>query len=118
MVMNEKETVLKELGSRVRELRKARGLTQEDLSERSGLHYTYIGGIERGERNPSLKSMKRVADALEVELDDLCIVHHRKGDTETSRLLSQINRALIDKDVRVLRLISLIVDDIDEWIKE
>ena len=58
-------------GGRVRELRKARGLSQEELAHRAGLHYTYVGGIERGERNPALVNIGRIAAALKVPLAEL-----------------------------------------------
>ena len=55
-----------QLGKAVRERRHALGFSQEALAERAGLHWTYIGGIERGERNVSLINIVRVARALEV----------------------------------------------------
>jgi transcriptional regulator with XRE-family HTH domain len=55
----------------VRELREQRGFSQEQLAERCGLHRTYIGGIERGERNPSLVNIGRIADALSVKIVEL-----------------------------------------------
>lgn len=58
-------------GRRVRELRKARGFSQEELAHRAGLHYTYIGGIERGERNPALVNIGRIARACGVSLAEL-----------------------------------------------
>ncbi len=58
-------------GRRVRELRKARGFSQEELAHRAGLHYTYLGGIERGERNPALVNIGRIAAALKVSLAEL-----------------------------------------------
>ena len=60
-----------EFGTRVRDLRKARGFSQEELAHRAGLHYTYIGGIERGERNPALVNIGRIAAALKVPLGEL-----------------------------------------------
>jgi len=58
-------------GQRVRELRKARGYSQEELAHRAGMHYTYVGGIERGERNPALANIGALATALGVSLAEL-----------------------------------------------
>ena len=59
--------------ARVREERKRQGLSQEALAEISGLHRTYIGSIERGERNVSIDNMERIAKALEVKPTDLLV---------------------------------------------
>lgn len=61
----------KRLGRRVRELRVQRGWTQEELAARAGKHWTYIGGIERGERNPTVLVLADVARALSVGIRDL-----------------------------------------------
>lgn len=52
------------LAHQLRQRRRDAGLTQEQLAERSGLHRTYIGAIERGERNISLTTLEALADAL------------------------------------------------------
>jgi transcriptional regulator with XRE-family HTH domain len=56
-----------EFGKGVRAIRTSRGLSQEDLGDLANLDRTYIGGIERGERNPSLINILRIARALAVE---------------------------------------------------
>ncbi len=65
------EAIRQGLGKRIRFLRKSEKLTQEQLAEKAGLCYKYIGEIERGEVNPSLKSMVEVATALGVNLQSL-----------------------------------------------
>ena len=52
------------LGRAVRTVRQDLGLSQEELADRSGMHRTYVGGIERGERNISYANMLRLAGAL------------------------------------------------------
>lgn len=54
-------------GDRVRHHRKHLGISQEKLGELAGLHRTYIGHVERGEVNPTLSSIVRLADALEID---------------------------------------------------
>ena len=59
------------VGRKVRKRRKELGFTQEKLAEASGLHRTYIAGIEAGKRNISLKNLEKLAKALKVSPDDL-----------------------------------------------
>ncbi len=59
------------LGRNVRRLRQQKGLTQEELAFEAEIDLTYMGGIERGRRNPSLMVMARIAEALSVPLPRL-----------------------------------------------
>jgi transcriptional regulator with XRE-family HTH domain len=59
------------VGATIRDLRIRAGFSQELLAEKSGLHRTYIGGVERGERNISLENIVRVAHALKVKPSQL-----------------------------------------------
>jgi len=61
----------KEVGFRIRSLREDRNLSQEKLAELADLHRTYIGQIERGEKNIGLKNLQRIANALGVNIKDL-----------------------------------------------
>ena len=65
------EPIEKQLGKRIRRFRETQKLSQEELAYRAGVHRTYLGGIERGERNPSLKNLAAIARALSVRLADL-----------------------------------------------
>lgn len=62
---------LKRVGERIRELRNHASLSQEQLASDSGLDRTYIGSVERGERNISVLNLKKIADALNVNTSDL-----------------------------------------------
>jgi transcriptional regulator with XRE-family HTH domain len=58
-------------GRRVRQLRKQRNWSQEKLAELSGMHWTYIGQVERGERNLTLQSIQSIARALRMKIANL-----------------------------------------------
>jgi transcriptional regulator with XRE-family HTH domain len=59
------------LGIRVRKLRKALKWSQERMAEACGMHWTYIGQVERGERNLTLQSIQAIAKGLNVKISDL-----------------------------------------------
>ena len=62
--MQRKNPLQIKFGKALRKQRKARGLTQEELAELSGLHFTYIGSVERGERNISIRNIDALIKAL------------------------------------------------------
>src|SRR2546423_15720850 len=62
---------LRELGRRLRERREARGWTQAELAAKCELHRTFIGSVERGERNVSVLNLRRIAAALRMPLEEL-----------------------------------------------
>ena len=66
-------SILKRVGARLRELRARAGISQEELAARASLHRTYVGGIERGERNVAVLNLVRLAVALEVEPSELLV---------------------------------------------
>jgi len=62
---------LRDLGARLRDRRAARGLTQAQLGEQCDLHRTFIGSVERGERNLSILNLRQIARVLRVPLAEL-----------------------------------------------
>lgn len=64
--------ILKKFGERVRTQRKLKDISQEELAHRASLHRTYIGMIERAEKNITLLNIERIANALEVSISELC----------------------------------------------
>lgn len=65
------EDILKRFGNRVRELRKSQGYSQESFAAECGLDRTYLGGIERGERNVALRNVAVIAKALKIPISEL-----------------------------------------------
>jgi transcriptional regulator with XRE-family HTH domain len=68
---------LRALGAAVRELRARRGLSQEQLGFRGGLHRNYVGGIERGELNITFRVLLKVVRGLNVSLSELIEMYER-----------------------------------------
>ena len=66
-----KREILIKFGNKVREQRLKLGLSQEELSSRAGVHRTYIGMIERAEKNITLENIEKIAKALEIPLEKL-----------------------------------------------
>ncbi|MFC1688636.1 helix-turn-helix domain-containing protein [Pseudomonadota bacterium] len=71
VVVEEKHEILLNFGQRVRNLRTAKGLSQESFAALCGLDRTYISGIERGVRNLSLINIHALAQALEISVSEL-----------------------------------------------
>jgi len=71
------DTLQQQFGQRIRELRTARGLSQEEFAFKANVHRTYIGSIERGERNLSLKNIAAISEALGISLSELFLFQNR-----------------------------------------
>jgi transcriptional regulator with XRE-family HTH domain len=93
---------LKLFGKRLRSLRRARNLTQEQLGELAGLNYKYLGAIERGEENPSLKVIEKIADALGLELIDLFRFSHETANVKEAK--AKIRKVLETDDLEKLQI--------------
>lgn len=71
MEKNELAKIRKKFGQRVRELRKASGYSQESFAHQCNIHRTYMGDVERGERNIALDNIVKIADTLDISLSKL-----------------------------------------------
>jgi transcriptional regulator with XRE-family HTH domain len=67
----DKYNILEKFGKRLKQLRKMKRLSQEQLAEKANLHRTYIGMIERAEKNITLLNIEKIANALDVKITDL-----------------------------------------------
>lgn len=108
--------IKKELGQRIRSLRKRQGLTQEEMADKCGLHWTYIGGLERGERNPTLTTMQKVGEGLGVsvhELLDTKAFHNVSSDRDSRE--GRLMRLLRRKDSQAVDLAAGIVREVITW---
>lgn len=65
------DDVKKSFGLKVRSFREAQGISQEKLAEIANIHRTYIGSVERGERNVSLENIYKISDALGIDVREL-----------------------------------------------
>ena len=69
--MGQRDDILVRFGQRVRSLRQEQGYSQESFAAECGLDRTYMGGIERGERNLALRNIELIAQTLEISLSEL-----------------------------------------------
>jgi transcriptional regulator with XRE-family HTH domain len=105
-------SVLKQIGQRIRDIRKSKGLSQEQLAEKGGFHFSYIGGVERAEKNITLVNLLKIADALEVPIIDLFSYtkHQRSGLNEKDTLLNQLVDILVGLKKSDLRKVQVFLD--------
>lgn len=107
--------ILKLVGSKIRDYRKTKGLSQDQLGEICGFHFSYIGGVERGERNISLENIGKIAEALDVE-PKLFFEFDRAFLTpipeEKEAALQEVLAVLKNKEIRHIRMSKNILAEI------
>ena len=77
--------LLKNIGNNIRKWRKNAGLSQEKLADLAGLHRTYIGAVERGERNISAINIAKIASALKIKPHVLLLDNTREAESVISK---------------------------------
>jgi transcriptional regulator with XRE-family HTH domain len=105
------ENIKSLLGKRIRDFRKQRGLSQEELGWKAELHFTYIGAIERGEKNCSITTLEKVAKGLEIDIKDLFNIPLH--ETDINKLKEEINSKLISLSPQSLMIIKQMLTLID-----
>jgi len=108
------QTTKGDLGRRIRELRKSLGWSQEKLGEMADLHATYIGGIERGERNVAFENLVSLATAFGLSLSQL-FDFQKGGHSRRDALRANLIASLRKSDEAELNLILRVLDAFDEW---
>ena len=104
--MNPTSRLLVQIGRKVRDLRKARGLTQEVLAEQADLHVVYVGEIERGEANVSVGVLERIAKALGVRVVALFPYNPPQMATTQSEVLAdEIQDMILSQPPRTKRIL-------------
>lgn len=111
--MNEDREVLKLVGARIRALRKERGYSQESLGEKGGFHFSYIGQIERGEKNVSLVNLAKIAESLDVNLIQLfSYIEEEFEVTEDEKQIKEIVQLLRDSSPDNIRVAKNVIKGI------
>jgi len=85
----------RQLGQRIRQLRKARGWTQQELAERAELDYKYLGAVERGERNITIDNIEKIAAGFGLEAHQLFLFSAREGEVPEERVTAAKIRDLL-----------------------
>ncbi len=104
---------LKKLGRRIRKIRKASRLSMETLAYKCGIHPTYVGEIERATVNPSVLSVVKIANALNVPICEVIKVEEKKDEDIVNEILGHLGK--INK--KELRFISAVAEKLTEWEK-
>lgn len=106
--------LLKLVGAKIKHIRKQKGLSQAKLAELSGLQDSYIGGIERGERNISLNSLEKITSALEidpVEVFRFGSLDEIEGVTEKLHVIEMHRSLLMERSLAEVSMVQRIVQE-------
>ncbi|WP_138419718.1 helix-turn-helix domain-containing protein [Aquibacillus sediminis] len=106
--------ILTLVGNKVRNLRQLKGFTQEELAEKSGLQSTYIGGVERGERNISLETLEKILTGLNVKVTEFFQFDETDIEDEPAKeyLIDGYKTLLINRTEEEIKTIHKMVKDV------
>lgn len=108
--------LVKLVGMNIREIRKSQKMTQEELSEKSGLQTSYLAGVERGERNITLETLDKILDGLKVDPKTIFNFKDLVFDDYFSKkeIIDLLNNLLSDRKIEESKLILNITKEIFE----
>lgn len=100
-----------EIGQRIRSYRLQKRLSQEELAERCGLHPTYIGQVERGEKNATIESVNKIAGGLSLPLSTLFENINDISDTENypAKAYDLMLNLPIEQQEKMLKILQMII---------
>jgi transcriptional regulator with XRE-family HTH domain len=96
------------VGERIRTLRKERGWSQEELGEKADLHHTYVGAVERGEKNASIDTLDKITAALGIEMVDLFTLV--QGQVDVEKLRAHVIAEVEESSPGMLKLIAALIE--------
>ncbi|GMX66750.1 helix-turn-helix transcriptional regulator [Paenibacillus elgii] len=110
--------ILRFVGMKIKDLRKGAGLTQEELGEKAGFHTTYIGGLERGERNINLSNLEQIASSLGVEVAELFSYAKKfKINSTKEESLQKLLVLMLDRDEKEINMAVKLLNEIFDTYK-
>ncbi|MWV47131.1 helix-turn-helix domain-containing protein [Paenibacillus sp. HJL G12] len=109
---------LKLVGTRIRDLRKLRGLSQEALAEKAGFNISYIGFVERAERNVSMKNLGKIANALDVGVYELFTYLKEQEELPEESTLKEVVSLLRERDPKDVEMVKNVLIEIFRRIDE
>ena len=109
-------STIKTVGQRIRALRQKNGLTQEILAEKAELHYTYIGQVERGEKNLTINTLEKILRVLDISFSDFFQVMGMQSEEKTIpmecyEIIYELDLENQKRALRILKEIKAISDD-------
>ena len=98
------------IGARIKEIRSKRGITQDQLSERMEINPKYLSSIERGKENPTLNTLLKLSESLEVSLDEVfSLVEIEDPDKRKSLIISLLDEANDEQLKLAFKILSVII---------
>ncbi|GAB6991800.1 helix-turn-helix domain-containing protein [Paenibacillus pini] len=104
--------ILKLVGARIKELRKSKGMSQEALAEKAGFNLSYIGFIERAERNISMLNLEKIASALDVGVYELFIYLKEQERLPEESPMKDIFSLLRERDPKDIEMVRNVIIEI------